>query len=148
MTESRRALGSGARSRLGLALLASTAAVATAAALPGAALAQSAPANAPARDSNTVSEVVVTAEHRAENVQKTPISITAVNSQTLEQRGVTNIVDLANSVPNVSMRQGGSGSGLSNQTFIRGIGQSDFLFAYSPRSTSMRSMSSRSKVEP
>ena len=133
MTESRRALGSGARSRLGLALLASTAAVATAAALPGAALAQSAPANAPARDSNTVSEVVVTAEHRAENVQKTPISITAVNSQTLEQRGVTNIVDLANSVPNVSMRQGGSGSGLSNQTFIRGIGQSDFLFAYSPR---------------
>ncbi len=91
------------------------------------------PAPAAKSDSNTVSEVVVTAEYRAENVQKTPISITAINAQTLEQRGVTNIVDLANSVPNVTMRMGGSGSGLSNQTFIRGIGQSDFLFAYSPR---------------
>ena len=100
--------------------------------------AQAAPGNspgraAPAKDQNTVSEVVVTAEYRAENVQKTPISITAISGQTLEQRGVTNIIDLAASVPNVTMRQGGSGSGLSNQTFIRGIGQSDFLFAYSPR---------------
>ena len=98
--------------------------------------AQAQSAAAPAatsKDNNTVSEVVVTAEYRAENVQKTPISITAINAQTLEQRGVTNIVDLASSVPNVTMRMGGSGSGLSNQTFIRGIGQSDFLFAYSPR---------------
>ena len=131
MTKSRRVSGPRAQSRHALALLASTAAVAIAAGVPAAAMAQA--AAAPPRDANTVSEVVVTAEHRAENVQKTPISITAVNSQTLEQRGVTNIVDLANSVPNVSMRQGGSGSGLSNQTFIRGIGQSDFLFAYSPR---------------
>ena len=122
---------SAVRSTGRLRALASTAAVALlTAAAAGEAHAQDAPA---ARDSNTVSEVVVTAEHRAENVQKTPISITAVNSQTLEQRGVTNIVDLANAVPNVSMRQGGSGSGLSNQVFIRGIGQSDFLFAYSPR---------------
>ena len=96
--------------------------------------ARPAPASADAKSSsNTVSEVVVTAEYRAENVQNTPISITAVNSQMLDQRGVTNIIDLANSIPNVSMRLGGSGSGLSNQVFIRGIGQGDFLFAYSPR---------------
>ena len=119
-------------------ILTSSAALALLTALSaGQAMAQSQPAStaqAPAKsDSNTVEEVVVTAEHRAENVQNTPISITAVNAQTLEQRGVTNILDLAASVPNVTMRQGGSGSGLSNQTFIRGIGQSDFLFAYSPR---------------
>ena len=85
------------------------------------------------KDSNTVSEVVVTAEFRSQNVQNTPISITAVNSQMLEERGITNIVDVASAVPNLSMRLGGSGSGASNETFIRGIGQSDFLFAYSPR---------------
>ena len=119
-------------------ILTSSAALALLTALSaGQAMAQSQPAptaKAPGKpEVNTVEEVVVTAEHRAENVQNTPISITAVNAQTLEQRGVTNILDLAASVPNVTMRQGGSGSGLSNQTFIRGIGQSDFLFAYSPR---------------
>ena len=132
----RRGSRPGERTRLVYAVLMSSAAVALLAALPGAALAQSQPAaasKADKSDSNTVSEVVVTAEHRAENVQKTPISITAVNAQMLDQRGVTNITELANAVPNVSMRQGGSGSGLSNQVFIRGIGQSDFLFAYSPR---------------
>jgi iron complex outermembrane recepter protein len=93
------------------------------------------PAAAKSADKNNdkISEIVVTAEYRAENVQNTPISITAVDSKMLDQRGVTNIMDLANSIPNVSMRQGGSGSGQSNQVFIRGIGQGDFLFAYSPR---------------
>ncbi|MEI9964779.1 MAG: TonB-dependent receptor [Caulobacteraceae bacterium] len=85
------------------------------------------------KDASTVSEVVVTAEYRETNLQKTPISISAVNSQMLEQRGITNVMDVANSVPNVSMRMGSSGSGMSNAAFIRGIGQSDFLFAYSPR---------------
>ncbi len=96
-----------------------------------------APSHALAADSKksdgTVSEVVVTAEYRATNLQKTPISISAVNSQMLEQRGITNVMDVASAVPNVSMRMGGSGSGMSNQAFIRGIGQGDFLFAYSPR---------------
>ena len=85
------------------------------------------------KDNNTVSEVVVTAEYRSQNVQNTPISITAVNAAMLEERGITNIVDVASAVPNLSMRMGGSGSGASNQAFIRGIGQGDFLFAYSPR---------------
>ncbi|HEY5412700.1 MAG TPA: TonB-dependent receptor, partial [Caulobacteraceae bacterium] len=122
---------------LALCALTSLAALATAGQARAQAQQPSAPATKPAAAAkpatNTVSEVVVTAEYRSENVQKTPISITAINGQTLEQRGITNIVDLAASVPNVTMRMGGSGSGLSNQTFIRGIGQSDFLFAYSPR---------------
>ena len=85
------------------------------------------------KDNSTVSEVVVTAEYRSQNVQNTPISITAVNAAMLEERGITNIVDVASAVPNLTMRMSGSGGGASNQAFIRGIGQGDFLFAYSPR---------------
>jgi iron complex outermembrane receptor protein len=78
-------------------------------------------------------EVVVTAQFRAETAQETPISITAVTGEQLAQQGAQNIIDVAEQTPNVTMRQASTGSGRSNQAFIRGIGQGDFLLAYSPR---------------
>ncbi len=110
----------------------SSAAIAIALAAGGQALAADSDRSAKT-DNNTVSEIVVTAEFREQNVQNTPISITAVNAQMIEERGITNVMDIAAAVPNLTMRMAGSGGGLSNQTFIRGIGQGDFLFAYSPR---------------
>ena len=82
---------------------------------------------------STLSEVVVTAEFRQQNLQKSPIAITAINSEMLAQRSITNSLDVTQAAPNILMRQGSSGAGSSNQAFIRGIGQADFLFAYSPR---------------
>jgi iron complex outermembrane receptor protein len=82
---------------------------------------------------DTLQEVVVTAQFRKESIQDTPISIAAVTSEALEQAGAQNIIDVANLVPNVTMRQASTGEGRSNQVFIRGIGQGDFLLAYSPR---------------
>jgi iron complex outermembrane receptor protein len=77
-------------------------------------------------------EIVVTATFRKTNVQDTPIAITAVNSEMLESRGQTNIVDVANQAPNVTMTPAGQGSGSAMITFIRGIGQTDFNYALEP----------------
>jgi iron complex outermembrane receptor protein len=77
-------------------------------------------------------EIIVTAEFREANVQDTPIAITAVNSAMLEQRGQTNIVDVAAQAPNVTMTPAGQASGSAMITFIRGVGQTDFNYALEP----------------
>ena len=84
-------------------------------------------------DTGGLPEITVTAEFRETNLQKTPISITAVTGDVLRQRSITNIVQLAEAAPNVIMREGTAGFGKSNQAFIRGLGQGDFLYTYSPR---------------
>jgi len=79
-------------------------------------------------------EIIVTAQFREQALQDVPISITAVTAEELEQRSLRNVVDLAESVPNVQMTQGGSGYGSqTNQAFIRGLGQLDFLPTFEPR---------------
>ena len=50
----------------------------------------------------------------------------------LESRGQTNIVDVANQAPNVTMTPAGQAAGSAMITFIRGIGQSDFNYALEP----------------
>ena len=93
--------------------------------------AQAAPAPA-ASGADTVSEVTVTAEFRATNVQATPLSITAVNAETLEARSQTSIQDVANQAPNVTLKPLGAAFGPALGASIRGIGQYDFSFALEP----------------
>ena len=119
-----------------------TAAVSTAAlAVAGVAapaFAQQAPAPAPApapaapESANTIGEVVVTAQFRAQNVQQTPIAITAVNAQMLQNRGQTDIAQVANQAPNVSLKPQGAAFGPSLGASIRGVGQYDFNPALEP----------------
>lgn len=54
-------------------------------------------------------EIVVTAQKRESTVQSTPISITALTGQDLEDRGITDISSVVQSVPGVSMRTSGPG---------------------------------------
>ncbi|MGB9331301.1 MAG: TonB-dependent receptor plug domain-containing protein, partial [Steroidobacteraceae bacterium] len=54
-------------------------------------------------------EVVVTAQKRTSTVQETPISITALTGQDLEDRGINDIQSIVQSVPGVSMRTSGPG---------------------------------------
>ena len=82
---------------------------------------------------SALSQIVVTAQFRALNLQNTPMSITAVNADQIEQRSITNVVDVAQAAPNVTMTEGGNGFGKTNQAFIRGIGQLDFSFAFEPK---------------
>ncbi len=89
-------------------------------------------APAPATDGNTVSEVTVTAQFRTQNLQSTPIAITAVNAEMLEQRNQTSIEQITSQAPNVTLKQNGAAFGSSMVAFIRGVGQTDFNFALEP----------------
>ncbi|HEX7081350.1 MAG TPA: TonB-dependent receptor [Gammaproteobacteria bacterium] len=77
-------------------------------------------------------EIIVTAEFREANVQETPVAITAVNSEMLDARSQTNIVDVAAQAPNVTLKPADQGSGNAMIAFIRGIGQTDFNYAVEP----------------
>jgi iron complex outermembrane recepter protein len=85
-----------------------------------------------ADDSTTIEEVVVTAQFREQNLQETPLSITAMSAEMLESRNQTNIVDVTNQAPNVTLKPGSAPFGPSIQAFIRGVGQYDFNFALEP----------------
>ena len=84
---------------------------------------------ADAAPSDALQEVVVTAEFRTEKLQETPIAITAVNAEAMEQRNMTNLIDIANVAPNVTMFENSAAYGKTNAAFIRGIGQGDFNLA-------------------
>lgn len=79
-------------------------------------------------------EIIVTARKRSENLQSTPIAITAVGAQDLEVRGAVDLTTVNNIAPNVSIRNGGgvSGAGFTPVINIRGIGQSDFTINTDP----------------
>jgi iron complex outermembrane receptor protein len=88
-------------------------------------------ADSPADDSTAtgaIEEIVVTAQKRAENLERTPIAITAFTAATIARTGVSNLADLAEKAPNVTFKFTAPISGASNAAtvFIRGIGQSDF----------------------
>ncbi len=91
------------------------------------AFAQDAPArDAGARDTTGGGDdIIVTAQFREQNLQDTPIAITAVNAEMLESRSQTRISDITAQAPNVLLQPNPSGQGNSMRAFIRGIGQSD-----------------------
>jgi iron complex outermembrane receptor protein len=62
-------------------------------------------------DSSQLEEIVVTAEKRESTVQTTPISLTAVSGADIQDRGLTDLGNLVQSVPGVSIRTSGPGMG-------------------------------------
>ena len=81
---------------------------------------------------NGVEEIVVTAQFREQNLQKTPLAITAVSGAMLEARSQTNIAQVANQAPSVTMKPQGAAFGPSLIASIRGVGQFDFNPALEP----------------
>jgi iron complex outermembrane receptor protein len=61
------------------------------------------PAADGAKAAGTLEEIVVTAEKREENIQSTPIAITALSSDVLRTRHVEEITDLGSVAPSVQM---------------------------------------------
>ena len=87
------------------------------------------------RDSGfALEEVVVTARKREENLQSTPISISAFTSNELAQRQIRSTDQLADATPNLTFDSyaPSSGNNASSQIYIRGIGQSDFTAVTDP----------------
>lgn len=79
-------------------------------------------------------EIVVTARKREENLQDTPVSVSAFSGAALAERQVVNVADVGNFTPNLIIDSasalGGSSSTIS--AFIRGVGQSDFNLTIDP----------------
>jgi iron complex outermembrane receptor protein len=60
-------------------------------------------ASATQSDQTALQEITVTAQKRTESILTVPISITAVNQSTIDQRGVKDINDLSRLVPGISL---------------------------------------------
>ncbi len=78
------------------------------------------PATASPQTGVSVGEVVVTAERRAEDVQKVPIAITAIEGASLDSEGITGFKELSTRVP--SLRFGAGVTGGENVITMRGLG--------------------------
>lgn len=79
----------------------------------------------------TLEEIVVTAQKRAESLQDTPLSITAIDADVIAQRGIMNIGDLGSVAPNLVVNQNAAAT--SNPIiYIRGIGESDPILTADP----------------
>lgn len=98
------------RAAVGLAL--------AAAALPAAA--------APATPSATLEEITVTSQRRAETIQSVPIAVSAYGLADLEQRNVTDALDVLQYVPNV-VAHNNTGLASANSYYIRGLGNTESL---------------------
>ncbi|MFT3907114.1 MAG: TonB-dependent receptor [Steroidobacteraceae bacterium] len=70
-----------------------------------------------AADDGALEEITVTAEKRTEDLQKTPLAITAVSADDLIQRGVDNAQQLQQVVPGLQVQPSGNGTNFT----IRGI---------------------------
>src|SRR3984885_8525758 len=67
------------------------------------------PASGQQSETGQLEEIVITAEKRESTVQNTPISLTAVSGADIQDRGLTDLGSLLQSVPGVSMRTSGPG---------------------------------------
>lgn len=98
------------------------------------AFAQTQPATAeePALDPTT--DIVVTARRRDERIQDTPIAITALTAELLENRQIQQTQDLERVTPSLQFKPAGqlSGNSASSVVFIRGVGQVDPTAAVDP----------------
>ncbi len=95
----------------------------------GAALAQEQTRN---NDIQILEEIVVTAQFREQNLQTTPVAITAITGQQLDARSLNSVTDLNSVAPNVTIAKGADPNGPSSQAFIRGIGQGDAHPGFEP----------------
>ncbi len=81
----------------------------------------SARAEAPAAADDSLPEITVTAQKRAENLQDVPVAVTALGANALEMGGVGSITDLNNVVPGINFT---TALGAYAQPVIRGVGTS------------------------
>lgn len=77
-------------------------------------------------------EIIVTAQFREQNLQDTPIAITAISGETLELRSQLVLTEIAAQAPNVTLTQAGVFGGNSLTAYIRGVGQTDFIPSLEP----------------
>ena len=86
-----------------------------------------------ADDGYGIEAIVVTARKQSEDLQTTPVTVSAFTETALQNRGIVNNADLGNFTPNVVFDTSSSFAGADTfQAFIRGVGQSDFALNTDP----------------
>jgi len=69
--------------------------------------------------SNTVQEIIVTAERRNESAQDVPMTVQAFSGETLQENNIETLEDLLKMTPNVTFANNGPGQG---NVYMRGLG--------------------------
>jgi iron complex outermembrane recepter protein len=69
-------------------------------------------------------EIIVTARRREESLQDVPVAVTAYSGAQLEATGATDITDINDTTPNVTV-ENSRGTNSTLTAFIRGVGQQD-----------------------
>ncbi|MEC3910952.1 TonB-dependent receptor [Sphingobium sp. CR2-8] len=77
-------------------------------------------------------DIIVTAQFRQQRLQDTPLAITALSADMLNNRDQTSLSNIGGYAPSVSVSEAPSYYGNSLVAFIRGVGQSDSSFALEP----------------
>jgi iron complex outermembrane receptor protein len=79
-------------------------------------------------------DIVVTAQRREERLQQVPLSVSALSAASLEERGVANLRNITNFVPNVelSVSNRPTAGGSAYAAWIRGVGSGDYSFPTDP----------------
>ncbi len=75
--------------------------------------------------------VVVTARHRVEELQKTPVSVSSLDAVELQTRGADDLSGLAAAVPNVTIYAARPFNNAIT-AYIRGVGQSETVWGVEP----------------
>src|SRR3984957_4384618 len=102
--------------------------------------------------SDTLAEIVVTAEKRESTVEKTPLSITAISGADLQSRGLSSAQEAIQAVPGVAVSSAGPGQA---QYEIRGLsaggGESPtigFYFGETPITPPATATTGKSAIDP
>jgi len=80
----------------------------------------------------TLDTVQVSAQFRAQNLQETPLAISAMTAEMMEARGQFNVLDIASAAPNVTIKPMVGNFGSGAVASIRGVGQDNGSFALEP----------------
>ena len=85
-----------------------------------------------AQQQGGLEEIIVTARFREENLQQTPLAITAFSGENLEARNLTDVTQIDTFSPNTIIPPLGAGWGSTAAAFIRGIGLGDNSLSFEP----------------
>ncbi|MGD9160995.1 MAG: hypothetical protein PVG39_21435 [Desulfobacteraceae bacterium] len=83
-------------------------------------------------DEFTLEEIIVTAQYQETNLQETPIAITAVTGDMLENQNILALEDLGLIIPNANIRPVGNLGGPTDQIGLRGVDQVEFIHLFKP----------------
>ncbi len=76
--------------------------------------------------------VTVTAQYVAQDVQSTPLAISVVTGQSLDQRGFSNVSQISATVPSLTLNPAPAAFGNGLQAYIRGVGAYDTAYEHEP----------------